>query len=130
MELKPRIIRITLIPYPRYICSEVLGFRKFYLPEDWDKFKAFYKQWADYGYGIIEIGRIAGYRDVENFDVCIGPLDSDEAPRDYVTKLSDYAPITPQPGYQEVVQEIFIDRPYLTLHKVQGMRFKSVSNII
>lgn len=130
MQLKPRIIRITLIPYPRYICSETIGFRKFYLPEDWDKFKAFYKQWVDCGYVIIEIGRVGRCGGIQIFDVCLGPLDSDEAPRNYVTKLSDYAPITPQPGYQEVVQELFLDRPYLTLHKVQGMRFKSVSNII
>ena len=131
MDVKPRLIRVYTLKYPRYFCSEVNYIDKFYLPLEWDSFKQFYQDAVELGYGIVEMNRVVeGSRKKLYFHVYFAPLDADTAPRMYVTKLSEYAPLTPQPGYQEVVEETFGQSTYRTIHKVQGGKFRSRSNRI
>lgn len=130
MDVKPRYIRVYMLDHPRYICAESRFIDKFCLPLEWDSFKQFYQDAMELGYGIVEISRAVEFKHDPLFYVYFAPLDSMKVPGQYVTKLSDYAPLTPQPGYQEVVEETFGQFTYRTVHKVQGGKFRTRANRI
>lgn len=131
MDTQHRVLLIFQLKHPRYICVDADYIMKIYLPLEWDKFKDYYKRMVEQGYGIVEMSRFTKPNyNIEFFQVFFGPLGFTDVPRLYVSKLSDYAPLSPQPGYQEVVEETFGQFTYRTVHKVQGGKFRTRANRI